>query len=358
MDQTVFVTGGAGFIGAALIRHIGRDSDWRVVNLDKLTYAANPQAVESFAQSPRYVLAQVDIRDGAALRDLFQKHRPSGVIHLAAESHVDRSIDGPGEFIQTNLVGTFTLLEAARAYWTGLGRAEREGFRFHHVSTDEVFGALGIPDPPFDEFSRYAPNSPYAASKAGSDHLVRAWQATYGMPTLVSNASNNYGPWQFPEKLIPLAITNALLGERLPVYGQGLNRRDWLFVEDHAAALWKVFRHGRPGQSYMVGGGAERANIDVVRAICALLDELLPDAPHRPHEKLIQFVADRPGHDLRYAADSAKIERELGWRPAHDFAVGLRRTILWYRDHADWWQGVRAQRYAGQRLGLPAGRPG
>ncbi len=346
------ITGGAGFIGAALIRHIGRTTDWRVVNLDKLTYAANPRAIEEFAANSRYVLVQADVADSGAVGELFARYRPDGVIHLAAESHVDRSIDGPDDFVVTNVTGTARMLEAARAYWNGLDGAAKSAFRFHHVSTDEVFGSLRDADAAFDENSPYAPNSPYAASKAGADHLVRAWHTTYGLPTIVSNASNNYGPWQFPEKLIPLVITNALLGKPLPVYGKGANRRDWLFVEDHAAALWTVFRNGRPGGTYGIGGRSERSNIDVVRSICALLDELAPDSPHFPHEGLIAFVADRPGHDFRYAMDVAHIERELGWKPVHDFEAGLRRTIAWYRDHSEWWRGVRAQTYAGQRLGL------
>jgi dTDP-glucose 4,6-dehydratase len=355
MDQTVFITGGAGFIGAALIRHIGRTSDWRVVNIDNLTYAANPEAVESFAADPRYSLVQVDICDGSAVRELFRRHRPAGVIHLAAETHVDRSIDGPDDFVVTNVTGTARMLEAARAYWDGLDAGSKSAFRFHHVSTDEVFGSLRDGDAAFDETSPYAPNSPYAASKAGADHLVRAWHSTYALPTLVTNTSNNYGPWQFPEKLIPLTITNALLGKPLPVYGTGANRRDWLFVEDHAAALWTVFRQGSPGQTYGIGGRSERRNIDVVRSICGLIDELVPDALHRPHEKLIEFVADRPGHDFRYAMNTARMEEKFRWSPAHSFEAGLRRTIEWYRDHPDWWRGVRARRYPGQRLGLAAG---
>ena len=352
MSGTVLITGGAGFIGAALVRHIGCATDWRVVNLDKLTYAANPSAVESFAGNARYALIQADIADSQAIRDVFARYRPSGVIHLAAETHVDRSIDGPDDFVVTNVTGTARMLEAARAYWDGLDAEAKAAFRFHHVSTDEVFGSLREGDDEFDESSPYAPSSPYAASKAGADHLVRAWHTTYGLPTVVSNASNNYGPWQFPEKLIPLAITNALLGKRLPVYGTGTNRRDWLFVEDHAAALWTVFTKGRPGETYGIGGRSERSNIDVVRSICALLDELAPASGHLPHDKLIQFVADRPGHDFRYAMDIAHIERDLGWTPVHDFEAGLRRTITWYRDNESWWRGIRDQTYAGQRLGL------
>jgi len=349
-SSTILVTGGAGFIGSAFVRMLVHRTEATVVTVDKLTYAGNLDSLAPVATSPRHRFERVDICDEGALRQLFDQYHPAAVVHLAAESHVDRSIDGPAEFVNTNVVGTFTLLETARHYWQALPAAERADFRFLNVSTDEVFGSLG-PEGHFREDTPYQPNSPYAASKAGSDHLVRAWHRTYGLPILTTNCSNNYGPYQFPEKLIPLMILNALEGKRLPVYGIGENVRDWLFVDDHAAALWKVLHHGRPGETYCVGGNSERRNVDVVRAVCDTLDELLPD-PEGPRERLIHFVKDRPGHDGRYAIDAGRIERELGWTPTHDFESGLRHTVQWYLDNRDWWERVRSGAYRGERLGL------
>lgn len=345
----VLVTGGAGFIGSAVIRQLIRETDATVINLDKLTYAATPEALAECASSPCYQFVEGDICDRKLVTDLFEEHRPDAVMHLAAESHVDRSIDGPAEFLQTNIFGTFTLLEAARAW-----RAGRKGdFRFHHISTDEVFGSLGPNDPAFSEATAYAPNSPYSASKAASDHLVRAWGETYGLPIVTSNCSNNYGPWQFPEKLIPVILIAAFEGRPLPVYGGGENIRDWLHVEDHARGLRMVMERGEVGESYNIGGNAERRNIDVVRHICALMDEYLPDSA--PHDRLISFVADRPGHDMRYAVDSTRIRRELGWSPVETFETGLRGTVVWYLDNANWWRGIRNVGDSGQRLGLRGG---
>ncbi len=346
----LLITGGCGFIGSAVVRHVLRTSDHEIVNVDKMTYAASLDALETAHGDARHMLVRADIADTDAMRHVFAEMRPDAVMHLAAESHVDRSIDGPAEFIRTNVIGTFTLLEAARAHFATLDGAARETFRFHHVSTDEVFGELGPADPPFNEATPYDPRSPYSASKAASDHLARAWQHTYGLPTLVSNTCNNYGPWQFPEKLIPLVLLNALEGKTLPVYGDGSNQRDWLYVEDHAAALLTVLERGQPGETYAIGARQPRRNIDVVRTICAILDEKLPDAAG-PRDRLIRFVADRPGHDYRYEIDPAHAETALDWRAAHDFETGLRRTIDWYLDHSAWWQGVRAGTYAGQRLG-------
>jgi dTDP-glucose 4,6-dehydratase len=347
----VLVTGGAGFIGSAVVRHIVRDTDWLVANVDKLTYAGNLESLAGARDSNRHTHFKVDIVDRAAIDRIFEVFRPDAVLHLAAESHVDRSIDGAAPFIETNITGTYTLLEAALAYWRGLDLEARRRFRFQHISTDEVFGSLG-PTGRFSETTPYAPNSPYAASKAASDHLVRAWHHTHGLPTLATNCSNNYGPYHFPEKLIPLTIIRALRGQTLPVYGRGENVRDWLHVEDHAEALTLVLRQGRPGETYNVGGNSERRNIDVVRSICTLLDEMLPGSPNRPHEKLIEFVTDRPGHDARYAIDAGKIRAELGWQPRHDFADGLRRTVRWYLDHKEWWERVMSGAYRGERLGL------
>ena len=345
----ILVTGGAGFIGSAVIRQLIRETDATVVNLDKLTYAATPEALEDCAESPRYQLVTGDICDRALVTSLFEEHQPDAVMHLAAESHVDRSIDGPADFLQTNIFGTFTVLEAARAW-----RAGRKGeFRFHHISTDEVYGALGPDDAAFSETTAYAPNSPYSASKAASDHLVRAWGETYALPVVTSNCSNNYGPWQFPEKLIPVMLIAAFEGRPLPVYGAGENIRDWLHVEDHARALRLVLERGTIGESYNIGGDAERRNIDVVRQICELMDEHLPAAA--PHDRLISFVADRPGHDMRYAVDSSKIRRELGWSPSETFETGLGGTIAWYLDNASWWQDIRQDSNRGQRLGLRGG---
>jgi dTDP-glucose 4,6-dehydratase len=347
----VLVTGGAGFIGSAVVRHIIRDTDWTVANVDKLTYAGNLESLAEAREHRRHRHYEVDICDRASLGDIFQAFRPDAVLHLAAESHVDRSIDGAAPFIETNLVGTFTLLDVALAYWRSLKEDSRGRFRFQHISTDEVFGSLG-PSGRFSEGSPYQPNSPYAASKAGSDHLVRAWHHTWGLPTLATNCSNNYGPYHFPEKLIPLTIIRALQGRSLPVYGRGENVRDWLHVEDHAEALTLVLQRGEPGQTYNVGGNSEQRNIDVVRTICGLLDEMLPDTPHCPHAKLIEFVADRPGHDQRYAIDAGKIERELGWHPKRSFEDGLRATVRWYLDNRGWWERVMSGAYRGERLGL------
>jgi len=348
---SILVTGGAGFIGSAVVRQFIAETGETVVNLDALTYAGNLESLGAARDDARHVFEQVDIRDGAELTRVFAQHRPRAVMHLAAESHVDRSIDGPADFIETNIVGTCTLLEAARAYLETLDEAGRKTFRFHHVSTDEVYGTLGEKGL-FTEETAYRPNSPYSASKASSDHLVRAWGETFGLPVLVTNCSNNYGPYQFPEKLIPVLILKALKGEQLPIYGKGENVRDWLYVEDHAAALRLVLERGRLGETYNLGGSAERRNIDVARAVCAIMDELLPDSPHRPHENLITFVADRPGHDLRYAIDSSKIERELGWRPQESFESGLKRTVAWYLENRDWWERILSGEYRVERLGL------
>ncbi len=349
----LLLTGGCGFIGSAVVRHAIRHTDHVLLNLDKMTYAASEDALDTARQDPRHTLLRADIADAAAVRQAFAAFQPDAVMHLAAESHVDRSIDGPGPFIQTNIVGTYVLLEAARDYWAQLPPARRDTFRFHHVSTDEVFGALGPADPPFTETTAYDPRSPYSASKAASDHLVRAWQHTYGLPTIVSNTCNNYGPWQFPEKLIPLILLNALEGKRLPVYGDGSNQRDWIFVEDHAAALLRVVADGQPGATYAIGARQPRSNLAVVRAICAALDARLPD-PAGPRERLIGFVTDRPGHDFRYEIDPSRTEAALNWRAPHDFETGLARTIDWYLAHRPWWEAIRAARYAGQRLGNAA----
>ena len=347
----ILVTGGAGFIGSAVVRHIIRDTDWSVANVDSLTYAGNLESLAEARTNNRHRHFKVDICDRAALDAIFHEVRPDAVLHLAAESHVDRSIDGAAPFIRTNVTGTYTLLEATLAHWRTLDEAARARFRFQHISTDEVFGSLGATGR-FTETTPYAPNSPYSASKAASDHLVRAWHHTYGLPTLATNCSNNYGPYHFPEKLIPLVILRALGGESLPVYGKGENVRDWLHVEDHAEALTMVLRKGRPGETYNVGGDSERRNIDVVRAICALLDEMLPDSPNRPHERLIRFVTDRPGHDARYAIDATKIQTELGWRPRHSFDSGLSDTVRWFLDNRPWWERVMSGAYRGERLGL------
>jgi dTDP-glucose 4,6-dehydratase len=349
--MTVLVTGGAGFIGSAVVRALVARGGDRVVNVDSLTYAGNLDSLEVVAGHPWYAFAHVDIRDGDAIRRLLGEIRPRAVLHLAAESHVDRSIDAPGLFIDTNVVGTYTLLRESLRFWQSLDSGARQEFRFLHVSTDEVFGSLG-PNGLFDERTAYRPNSPYAASKAASDHLVRAWRHTYGLPTLTSNCSNNYGPYQFPEKLIPLTILNALEGKALPVYGRGDNIRDWLYVEDHADALLTILQRGVPGETYCVGGHNERRNIDVVRAICKLVDELTPSAAIGARERLIEFVADRPGHDLRYAIDATKIARELDWRPAESFESGLRKCVIWYLENRVWWERVRSGTYRGERLGL------
>jgi dTDP-glucose 4,6-dehydratase len=351
--MVILVTGGAGFIGSAVVRQWIGETDATVVNIDKLTYAGNLHSLASALHHPRHIFEQVDICDSRAVGRLFAEYRPDAVMHLAAESHVGRSIDGPGEFIRTNIEGTFTLLQGARAYWQGLGEPYKSRFRFHHISTDEVYGSLGDHGY-FTESTPYSPNSPYSSSKAASDHLVRAWHHTYGLPTLVTNCSNNYGPYHFPEKLIPLVILNAKAGKPLPIYGRGDNVRDWLFVDDHARALRLVLEQGVPGETYNIGGHNERTNLEVVREICRLLDEMRPDSPHAPHSKLITFVADRPGHDARYAIDAGKIERELGWRPIETFETGLRRTVAWYLENEEWCRDVQSGGYRQERLGLGA----
>ena len=351
--KKILVTGGAGFIGSAVVRHIIQNTQDSVVNVDKLTYAGNLESLTEVANNPRYAFEQVDICDRAELDRVFAQHQPDAVMHLAAESHVDRSIDSACEFIQTNIVGTFNLLEAARAYWQQMPSEKREAFRFHHISTDEVYGDLHGTDDLFTETTPYAPSSPYSASKASSDHLVRAWLRTYGLPTIVTNCSNNYGPYHFPEKLIPLMILNALDGKPLPVYGDGMQIRDWLFVEDHARALYQVVTEGVVGETYNIGGHNEKANIEVVKTICALLEELVPEktAGVARYEDLITFVQDRPGHDVRYAIDAAKIGRELGWKPQETFESGIRKTVQWYLDNKTWWQNVLNGNYRLERLG-------
>jgi dTDP-glucose 4,6-dehydratase len=350
----ILVTGGAGFIGSALVRRLIEHSDHEVLVFDKLTYAGLLSSLEPAAGSNRYSFVQADICDAEAVARVLQDFQPDIVAHLAAESHVDRSIDGPGEFVQTNLVGTFVMLNQTLGYWRGLPETRKAAFRFHHISTDEVFGSLGE-DGFFTETTPYDPRSPYSASKAGSDHLVRAWGHTYGLPVLVTNCSNNYGPYHFPEKLIPLIIIRALNGEPLPVYGDGSNVRDWLFVDDHARALQAVFEKGRPGQTYNVGGNAERKNIDVVKAICAILDQLRPRADGQAYAKQITYVADRPGHDQRYAIDASKISADLDWAPSVTFEEGIARTVRWYLENQTWWQDILDARYATQRLGVANG---
>lgn len=347
----ILVTGGAGFIGSAVCRHLIRDTDHSVVNLDKLTYAASLSSLAEIENDGRYRFVKGDIGDRAFVADLLAAEQVDAIMHLAAESHVDRSIDGPGDFIQTNIVGTYELLEAARAYWMQLPADRKDTFRFHHVSTDEVYGDLPLDDSLFTEDTPYAPSSPYSASKAASDHLAMAWFHTYHMPVVLSNCSNNYGPYHFPEKLIPLVILNGLEGQRLPVYGRGENVRDWLYVDDHARALALVVTKGEPGRSYNIGGRNERSNLAVVETICDTLDRLSPLESGEPRRALIDFVTDRPGHDLRYAIDASRIEGELGWRAEETFETGLEKTIRWYLDHPDWWRPIREKRYAGQRLG-------
>ncbi|WP_137819723.1 dTDP-glucose 4,6-dehydratase [Pseudomonas sp. 2FG] len=372
----ILITGGAGFIGSALIRHLLNDTEHQVLNLDKLTYAGNLESLASVADNPRYQFLQADIGDQPEVAQALAQFQPDAVMHLAAESHVDRSIDGPAAFIQTNIVGTYSLLEATRAYWQNLPTERKQAFRFHHISTDEVYGDLHGVDDLFTETTPYAPSSPYSASKAASDHLVRAWQRTYGLPVLVTNCSNNYGPYHFPEKLIPLVILNALDGKPLPVYGNGQQVRDWLYVEDHARALLKVVSEGQVGETYNIGGHNEKRNLEVVESICALLDELMPLQPTavgasrlakqsateampdganrgqaRSYKELITFVKDRPGHDLRYAIDASKIQRELAWVPQETFETGLRKTVQWYLDNLDWCRRVQDGSYQRERLG-------
>lgn len=345
----IMVTGGSGFIGSAVCRHLVNDLGHSVVNVDKLTYAASPASVAGLTASSRYGFYQQDICDRAGVEAILEKEGVDAIMHLAAESHVDRSIDGPGEFVQTNIVGTFSLLQAARNYFSKLNSAKQKTFRFHHISTDEVFGELPLDGSLFTEETAYAPKSPYSASKAASDHLVRAWHETYGLPVVLTNCSNNYGPFHFPEKLIPLMIINAIEGKPLPVYGTGNNVRDWLYVEDHARALALVLLHGKSGENYNVGGNSERTNLEVVHAIIDRLDALQPLATSR--RSLITFVKDRPGHDLRYAIDASKIKRELGWAPVESFDSGLEKTVAWYLGNAAWWQAIRDKSYSGQRLG-------
>ena len=349
--DTILVTGGAGFIGSNFVRYWLREEPGRLVNLDKLTYAGNLDSLADVLDDPRHVFVQGDICDGPMVRQLLEEFRPWAIVNFAAESHVDRSIDGPAEFVQTNVVGTFRLLEAARNYWSGLSADEKERFRFLHVSTDEVYGSLG-PTGYFTEETPYAPNSPYSASKAAADHFARAYHHTYGLPVLVTNCSNNYGPYQFPEKLIPLMILNAVEGKPLPVYGDGQNIRDWLYVEDHCRALRLVLKKAKPGSEYNIGGNCERTNLQVVHAICEIVDRLRPDLPHRPCSQLITFVQDRPGHDRRYAIDASKIRRELGWEPRETFETGLERTVRWYLENTTWVERVTSGKYRRERLGL------
>ena len=352
--KRILVTGGAGFIGSAVVRHIIEATQDSVLVLDKLTYAGNLESLSVVADNPRYSFEQVDICDRAALDRVFAEYQPDVIMHLAAESHVDRSIDGPAAFIETNVVGTYTMLEAARHYWQPLDAAKKQSFRFHHISTDEVYGDLHGTDDLFTETTPYSPSSPYSASKASSDHLVRAWLRTYGLPTLVTNCSNNYGPYHFPEKLIPLVILNAVAGKPLPVYGNGAQVRDWLYVEDHARALYQVVTEGVVGETYNIGGHNERKNIEVVQTICDLLEELAPNKPQgvEKYRDLITYVKDRPGHDMRYAIDAGKIDRELGWRPQETFESGIRKTVSWYLNNETWWRRVQDGSYAGERLGL------
>lgn len=346
------VTGGAGFIGSAVVRYLIQYTQEQVINVDKLTYAGNLESLNSISSSERYGFEHVDICDREHIQRIFNQYQPDAIMHLAAESHVDRSIDGPAAFMQTNILGTYNLLEVAREYWQGLDEGSQMGFRFHHVSTDEVYGDLGHSAELFTEQRAYAPSSPYSASKAAADHLVRAWRRTYGLPTLITNCSNNYGPYHFPEKMIPLMILNALEGRPLPVYGQGQQVRDWLYVEDHARALYVVLKKGRPGETYNIGGQNQKTNLEVVQHICSLLDELQPDSPYLPHASLITHVQDRPGHDLRYAIDASKIKQELDWEPRETFESGLRKTVKWYLENLEWCRRVQDGTYQRQRLGL------
>ena len=348
--KTVLVTGGSGFIGSAVVRYLIEETDWRVVNFDKLTYAACPESLASVDDNLRYHFVRGDVAEEGQVRAVFERFQPSAVMHLAAESHVDRSIEGPGEFVRTNVHGTYVMLQAALEHWKTLEGERREDFRFLHVSTDEVYGSLGETGR-FTESSPIQPSSPYSASKASADHLVSAWHKTYGLPVVITNCSNNYGPFQFPEKLIPLMILRALSGESLPVYGSGLQVRDWLHVDDHARALVMAVKEGQPGRVYLVGGDSERTNLEVVRAICSRLDKRFPDSPYEPHAGLIEHVTDRPGHDHRYAIDATRIKEELGWSAEHSFETGLQQTIEWYLSNEDWWS-VLQERYKQQRLGL------
>ncbi|GMR06327.1 MAG: dTDP-glucose 4,6-dehydratase [Gammaproteobacteria bacterium] len=356
MAKTYIITGGAGFIGSTVVRMIINTSDDIVVNIDKLTYAGNLDSLQPVADNPRYHFMQADICDASAMAEVFAEYKPDAIMHLAAESHVDRSIDGPGEFIHTNIVGTYTLLEVARDYWSGLQDDKKESFRFHHVSTDEVYGSLGD-DGMFLETTPYDPSSPYSASKASSDHLVRTWQRTFGLPVVLTNCSNNYGPCQYPEKLIPLMLQKARAGETLPIYGSGENIRDWLYVDDHARALILVMKQGMQGETYNIGGHNEVMNIDVVKTLCAILDEREPAKDGRPHAELITFVTDRPGHDMRYAIDASKIQRDLGWTPEETFETGLEKTVDWYLANQKWINRVLDGSYMGERLGAAKGTP-
>ncbi len=349
--KTYLITGGAGFIGSAVIRQLIVETEATVVNVDKLTYAGNLETLKEVSGNPRYHFEKIDICDSLQVQRLFHQYRPEAVIHLAAESHVDRSIDGPAEFIATNVVGTYTLLDSALKYWNGLESNFKSRFRFHHISTDEVFGSLGDAGF-FTEDTPYKPNSPYSATKASSDHLVRAWHHTFGLPVLITNCSNNYGPYQFPEKLIPLMVLNAIEGKALPVYGKGDNVRDWLYVSDHASAIRTVLHNGRIGETYNIGGNNEKTNLEVLQNLCSILDEMLPESPHVPHTSLMTFVKDRPGHDKRYAIDSGKIQRELGWKPKETFETGLKKTVEWYFNNQEWCKCVQKEKYERNRLGL------